>query len=149
MPTHYQGDPQIASALDVWVKLTRAVDSIASRLSARGTTGSLTITQFGVLEVLYHLGPMPQCELAGKLLKSSGNITLVVDNLEKRGLVRRVADEHDRRISRVELTPAGLALIEEIFPKHAQAVAEEFSVLTPQEQHQLGDLLRKLGKRGG
>ncbi|GIV62811.1 MAG: MarR family transcriptional regulator [Chloroflexota bacterium] len=147
MPTHYRGDPQVASALDVWIKLTRAVDSITARLSARGTTGPLTLTQFGVLEVLYHLGPMPQCELAGKLLKSSGNITLVVDNLEKHGWVRRVADQHDRRISRVELTPAGHALIEEVFPKHAQAVAEEFSVLSPQEQHQLGDLLRKLGKR--
>lgn len=147
MPTHYQGDPQITRALDVWIKLTRAADSIASRLSARGTTGPLTITQFGVLEVLHHLGPMPQCELAGKLLKSSGNITLVIDNLEKRGLVRRMPDEHDRRISRVELTPAGRQLIEEIFPIHAQAVAEEFAVLSPQEQQQLGDLLRKLGKR--
>lgn len=147
MPTHYQGEADIVNALNTWIKLTRATDSITSRLHQRNSMGDLTDSQFGVLEILRHLGPLPQCTLASKLLKSSGNITLVIDNLEKRGLVRRAPDTSDRRISRVELTAAGMQLIDELFPIHAQAVADEFSVLSLQEQHQLGDLLRKLGRK--
>ncbi|MEN4013042.1 MAG: MarR family transcriptional regulator [Chloroflexota bacterium] len=149
MPTHYQDEADVVNALDAWIKLTRAADSVTSRLHQRNSMGDLTDSQFGVLEVLRHLGSMPQCVLASKLLKSSGNITLVIDNLEKRGLVRRAADAHDRRVSRVELTTAGAQLIDELFPLHARAVADEFSVLSQQEQRQLGDLLRKLGKKEG
>ncbi len=149
MPTHYQGDPKEVQALDTWIKLTRAYESLNARLHRRGSTGNLTDTQFGVLEVLRHLGPMPQCDLAAKLLKSSGNITLVIDNLEKRGLVRREADAADRRVSRIVLTPAGSRLIDEVFPQHADAVKEEFAVLSREEQDTLGRLLRKLGKKEG
>ena len=109
--------------------------------------GGLTESQFGVLEVIRHLGPLPQCDLAAKLLKSSGNITLVIDNLEKRNLVRREADPKDRRVSRIFLTPAGQALIDEIFPQHAATVADAFSVLTAEEQAALGAMLRKLGRQ--
>ena len=147
MPTHYQGDPKEVQALDTWIKLTRAYESLNTRLHRRGSTGSLTDTQFGVLEVLHHLGSMPQCDLAAKLLKSSGNITMVIDNLEKRGLVRREADANDRRVSRIVLTAAGSQLIEEIFPQHAAAVSQEFAVLSREEQEVLGRLLRKLGKK--
>ncbi len=149
MPTRYQGDADIVIALDTWIKLTRAADSITSRLHQRSSMGDLTDSQFGVLEILRHVGPLPQCTIAGKLLKSSGNITLVIDNLEKRGLVRRTPDAHDRRVSRVELTATGVGLIDELFPLHARAVADEFAVLNRQEQRQLGDLLRKLGKKEG
>ncbi len=148
MPSHYDGDPKEQLALDTWVKLTRAADSFGSRVNT-GTMGDLTVSQFGVLEVLHHLGAMPQCTLAAKLLKSSGNITMVIDNLEKRGLVKRVADPQDRRVSQVTLTEQGSQFIAEIFPLHAKAVAEEMSVLNPEEQAQLGYLCRKLGKKEG
>lgn len=147
MPTHYHGKKEEVLALDTWIKLTRAVDSLNSRLNQHGTLGGLTESQFGVLEAICHLGPLPQCTLAAKLLKSSGNITVVIDNLEKRALVRREADPNDRRVSRVTLTPQGQTLIDEIFPLHAAAIAEEFSVLTSAEQEQLGVMLRKLGLR--
>ena len=87
-----------------------------------------------------------QTEICSKLLKSSGNTTLVVDNLEKHGLVQRQRDEHDRRVIMVQLTEAGRALIADLFPTHATVVAEELAVLTPEEQRQLGDLCRKLGR---
>lgn len=146
MPTHYQGDPEHIRALNTWIKLTRATESIAARLNHEKTIGKLTLTQFGVLDVLRHLGPLPQCDIAAKLLKSSGNITLVIDNLEKLDLVRRGPDPNDRRISRVALTPAGQQLFDEVFPNHAAAVAQELSRLSPKEQETLGVLLRKLGK---
>jgi MarR family transcriptional regulator, 2-MHQ and catechol-resistance regulon repressor len=147
MPTHYQGDPKTEQALNTWIKLSRAFESVTSRLNQRSSMGDLTISQFGVLEILRHLGSMPQCDLAAKLLKSSGNITMVIDNLEKRGLVRREADEKDRRVSRVVLTPVGSQIIDSVFPQHAAAVRDELSVLTHEEQETLGHLLRKLGKK--
>jgi MarR family 2-MHQ and catechol resistance regulon transcriptional repressor len=109
----------------------------------------LTVSQFGVLESLYHLGPMCQSDIGAKLLKSSGNITLVIDNLEKRGLVRRERDSDDRRMVIVSLTKKGRELIERIFPGHVAAILEEMSILTPTEQETLGRLCRTLGKQKG
>jgi MarR family 2-MHQ and catechol resistance regulon transcriptional repressor len=81
------------------------------------------------------------------LLKSGGNITLVIDNLEKQGLVQRERDPEDRRMIIVSLTPAGCELISKIFPAHVAAVVKELSYLTPEEQKTLGYLCRKLGKQ--
>jgi MarR family transcriptional regulator, 2-MHQ and catechol-resistance regulon repressor len=87
MPTHYNGSPEIRLALDTYIKLTRANSAFEARMLSHGDLGHLTISQFGVLEVLYHLGPQCQGALSQKLLKSTGNMTLVLDNLEKRKLV--------------------------------------------------------------
>jgi MarR family 2-MHQ and catechol resistance regulon transcriptional repressor len=145
MPTHYDGTAEEKLALDTFIKLTRATESLGARLSRRGTTGDLTVSQFGVLECLYHLGPMCQSEIGSKLLKSGGNITLVIDNLEKRDLVQRKRDPEDRRMSIVSLTEKGHTLITRLFPNHVAAIIDEMSFLTPQEQTTLGQLCRKLG----
>ncbi len=146
MPTHYSGPPQETLALNTFIKLTRSVESLTSRLSQRGTLGDLTESQFGVLETLYHLGSMCQNQIAAKILKSSGNLTMVIDNLEKHGLVRRTRDLEDRRKVQVSLTDEGRQLIEEVFPGQVAAITEEMSTLTPQEQETLGSLCRKLGQ---
>ncbi len=146
MPTHYTGDPEEVRALDAYVKLTRAVSALEARLSARGAYGELTATQFGVLEALYHLGPLCQGELSTKLLKSGGNLTFVVDNLLKLGLVARQRDATDRRRVVVTLTEAGRAWIADRFPQHATNITAEFAVLTAEEQQQLAALCRKLGR---
>jgi MarR family 2-MHQ and catechol resistance regulon transcriptional repressor len=146
MPTHYEGTEEERRALDAYIKLVRAADSVGLRSMASIQGSGLTPTQFGVLEALYHLGPMMLSELAQKHLKSPNNLTVVTDNLEKHGLVRRVRDEKDRRVIRVYLTDAGQDLIRRVFPIHARAVVAQMSVLTPEEQEQLGCLLRRLGK---
>ena len=146
MPTHYEGTPQETLALNTFIKLSRAVDSLLARLAQRGTNGGLSPSQFGVLEVLYHLGSMCQGEIGAKILKSSGNITMVIDNLEKRGLVRRIRDAEDRRKIGISLTDQGCQLIAQLLPGHVAAITAEMSVLTPQEQEALGELTRKLGK---
>jgi MarR family transcriptional regulator, 2-MHQ and catechol-resistance regulon repressor len=146
MPTHFDGPPAQKLALDTMIKLTRAADSLMARLSRRETHPALTVSQFGTLEALHHLGPLSQTEICAKLLKSGGNVTLVIDNLEKQGLVQRRRDTHDRRVVMVELTPAGLARITDIFPAHAAAVAAELAVLSDDEQRQLGALCKKLGR---
>jgi MarR family 2-MHQ and catechol resistance regulon transcriptional repressor len=145
MPTHYKGAPETVLALETYIKLTRAHSAFEARLLGRGELGTVTISQFGVLEVLHHLGPQCQGTISQKLLKSTGNMTLVIDNLEKHGLVRRNRSQEDRRQVLIELTPLGKELIEKIFPLHATAITEEMSVLTPEEQAELGRLLRKLG----
>ena len=89
MATKYKGTPAEELALNTYIKLTRATSTFETRLAHRDTIDALTHTQFGVLEALYHLGPMCQNEIGAKLLKSGVNITLVIDNLEKRILVRR------------------------------------------------------------
>ncbi len=146
MPTHYSGTPQETLALNTFIKLTRSVESLTSRLSQRGTLGELTESQFGVLETLYHLGSMCQNQIAAKILKSSGNLTMVIDNLEKHGLVRRTRDLEDRRKVQVSLTDEGRRLIAKVFPGQVTAITEEMSALTPQEQETLGSLCRKLGQ---
>jgi MarR family 2-MHQ and catechol resistance regulon transcriptional repressor len=145
MPTHYQGAPEETLALDTWIKLSRSVDSFGARLARRGTLADLTISQFGVLESLYHLGTLRQCDIGAKLLRSGSDITLVVDNLERRELVRRERDARDRRAVNVSLTDAGRDLIAGVFPKHVAAIVDEMSVLSPEEQETLGRLCKKLG----
>src|SRR4051794_22640586 len=89
--------------LNTYTKLMRAAESVTSRVNRSMSPFNLTISQFGVLEALFHKGPLCQRDIAAKILKSTGNITLVIDNLEKRGLVRRVRDTEDRRYLTVHL----------------------------------------------
>src|SRR5262245_19850379 len=111
MGTRYQGNKEEVRALNSLIKLVRAANSVNARLSHTMAEADLTESQFGVLESLLHLGPLHQCDLGEKLLRSSGNITMVVDNLEKRGLVERRREKEDRRFVKVHLTDAGRKLI--------------------------------------
>ena len=144
--THYTGKPQEQRALDAYVKLMRAAESVTARVNRRLDAAGLTISQFGVLEALYHLGPLVLSDLARKILKTSGNITMVVDNLEKRGLAERCPDATDRRFRRVSITPKGRKLIASIFPAHAREITQAMSALSPGEQGTLASLCRKLGR---
>jgi MarR family transcriptional regulator, 2-MHQ and catechol-resistance regulon repressor len=145
MPTHYKGTPQEELALNTYIKLSRATSAFESRLAVYRNLEGLTVTQFGVLEVLFHMGSMCQNEIGHKLLKSGGNMTLVIDNLEKRQLVRRERKSDDRRMIMVNLTDEGRKMITRIFPHHVEAITREMNVLTPDEQATLGRLCRKLG----
>ena len=144
-PSRYRGDRVERLALSTYLKLTRASETLWNRLAPGLQDHKLTPSQFGVLEALYHLGPMHQCELGERILKSSGNMTLVIDNLEKRGLVRRERSVEDRRFIQVHLTEDGERLIRRVFPMHADAITRQLAVLTQEEQRALGNLCRKLG----
>jgi MarR family transcriptional regulator, 2-MHQ and catechol-resistance regulon repressor len=148
MPTHSQGSKETVRALNAFINLARASDSVFGRLSLDLESHGLTTGQFGVLETLFHLGPMCQKALGDKLLRSGGNVTLVVDNLEKRGWVRRERQTDDRRLVVIHLTPSGRRLIARVFPLHARSIVREMSRLTPREQEALREFCRKLGKGG-
>lgn len=145
MGTHYKGSRAEIRALDVFIKLMRATNSLMAPLERRLEEDGLTGTQFGVLETLFHLGPLCQKEIGRKLLTSGGNVTTVVDNLERRGLVERIRSEEDRRFVTVHLTEAGRELIARLFPVHARRITRALSVLSPAEQEDLARLCKKLG----
>jgi MarR family transcriptional regulator, 2-MHQ and catechol-resistance regulon repressor len=148
MPTHYRGSEAEVRALNAYINLVRASDSVLGKLSAKLEPTGLTTPQFGILEAIYHLGPMCQKALAEKLLRSGGNVTVVVDNLEKRGWAHRKRQDDDKRMVEIHLTPRGRALVARVFPKHVEQIANELSVLEPEEQDALRRICRKLGKGG-
>lgn len=147
MPTHFDGTKEQKNTLNTFIKLMRATESLNQRLCRHLSEANLTISQFGVLEALLHLGPQNQKELGQKLLKSGGNITLVIDNLEKSGFVNRKKDQNDRRALIVELTVQGKSFIEDFFPKHLNKISEEFSVLDDKEKKELARLCKKIGMK--
>ena len=133
--------------LDTFIKFLRAQSSLTNALDAEGTIPKgMTLSQFGVLEALYHLGPLTHGEIAAKILKSPGNLTMVIDHLERDGLVKRRPVAGDRRAVSVALTPSGEQRIKSIFPGHAEAIRRVLGVLSQEELKQLGELSRKLGK---
>jgi MarR family 2-MHQ and catechol resistance regulon transcriptional repressor len=148
MSVRYRGNKAEARALRTYVKLMRAAESVTARTHRHLSSTGLTISQFAVLEALYQLGPLSQRKIGQKILRSSGNITMVIDNLEKSGLVRRERNEADRRFFIVHLTDKGYNLINKIFPPHAAVIAEDLGVLTAAEQDALGRLCKKLGLSG-
>ena len=149
MATHYRGSAQEKAALDAYIKLMRAADSVTARLDPLMRAADLTVGQFGILEALLHLGPLCQRDLGRKLLRSGGNVTVVVGNLARRGLVRRERRADDRRFITVTLTEKGRRLIGGIFPRHVRHVVRELSVLSLSQQAELGRLCRQLGHAGG
>ena len=147
MATHYQGSPEEVAALDAYINLMRAAESVTGRLQSVMASVGLTIGQFGMLEALLHLGPLCQGDLGRKLLRSNGNVTVVVNNLARRGLVRRARRRDDRRFVTVTLTDRGRRLITDLFPRHVALVVGEMSMLSRREQAELGRLCRLLGRR--
>jgi MarR family transcriptional regulator, 2-MHQ and catechol-resistance regulon repressor len=146
MPTHHRGTEVERSALDAYIKLIRAASAVNAQLFPRlQADHGITPSQLGVLEALLHLGPMPHCALATKLLVSPSNLTTVIDNLERDGLVRRERDAVDRRVSITSLTAAGEARVAEFFPQHVQRLARAMSGLDHTEQAALARLCKKLG----
>jgi MarR family 2-MHQ and catechol resistance regulon transcriptional repressor len=136
-----------ARMLNAYIRFLRAAESVTARIHRDLPKYHLSFSQYGALEALYHLGPLCQRDLATKLLKSARNITMVVDNLEKRGLVRRERDAQDRRFLHVHLTATGARLFEEVFPGIKAEIVAEMGALSDEERDQFGAFCLRLGKR--
>ena len=145
MPTKFKGTRTETTALNAFIKLMRGADSLNSRLMPVIEQHGLTFSQFGVLEALYHVGPLRHTELAQKILRSGGNLTLVAKNLERNGWVKPVPSPEDRRVRRLALTSKGKSLIEKAFRDHVANLVQQMSALTAAEQEELGRLAKKLG----
>jgi len=145
MPTHFEGTDSQRRALNLFIKLHRAADTISDRSLHPVIKVGLTPSQFGILETLYHLGPLKASQLADKHLKSRNNFTLVIDNLERMQLVTRCRNTEDRRMVTVSLTDLGRQKVQEALPPFVEALEANVAVLTPEEQEQLCNLLKILG----
>lgn len=146
MSKHFKGMPAEERALNTYVKLARAANTALAYARVGLDDAGLSQGQFAVLEALYHVGPLYLGDLARRILTSSGNLTLVIDNLEKRGLAKRTQQDRDKRYVQATITPTGRRLIAKIFPEHARRITEVMGRLSSGEQEELGALCRKLGK---
>lgn len=145
MGTHYRGTATEVRALDAYVKLMRCADSVQGGLERALAAAGVSEGQFGILEVILHLGPMSPTDLRRRVFRSGGNVTMVTDNLEKRGLVERRRDDKDRRRLTVHLTPEGRRVVKRLFAPHLARIVSVFSNLSTAEQEELARICKKLG----
>jgi MarR family transcriptional regulator, 2-MHQ and catechol-resistance regulon repressor len=138
-------DGILGTSLKLWIVLARAYESMAKHVAADVAQHGLTIPEFGVLEVLYHKGRQLQGEIQKRVLVSSGGTTFLMDRLVAKGLVERQECPGDRRARYAALTPAGAALMAEVFPIHAARIARAVSGLSAPEQKLLTGMLKQLG----
>lgn len=131
--------------LKVLVTLSRATQAVHKRSIKIFNEGGLTSAQFAVLEVLYHKGDLRISEIIEKILSTGGNMTVVINNLEKEQLVEKHIDVEDKRVTLIRITEKGKKKIEDIFPVHLRELEQQFSVLTAAEKKTLRTLLKKLG----
>jgi MarR family 2-MHQ and catechol resistance regulon transcriptional repressor len=145
MGTHYKGSRKETDALNSYIKLIRAAESLNSKINLELSEHDLTESQFGVLDALLHLGPLKQKEIGKKILKSGGNITMVIDNLEKQDLVQRKRGEKDRRHFIVHLTVKGKNNILDVLPYIIEIIKKHFDILNSAEQKEFQRLCKITG----
>ena len=145
MPKRYGGTDAEKLQIDAYVKMMRCADTVQNQLARNVEAHGITLSQLGVLEILLHHGEQNQKSLAQKMLRSGANMTTIIDNLEKRGIVARTRSGDDRRQIMITLTPAGKKLIEDLFPLHLQNIFRMMSVLSADELELYARLSRKLG----
>jgi MarR family 2-MHQ and catechol resistance regulon transcriptional repressor len=105
----------------------------------------LTETQFFMLDVLYHLGSMNQKDLGKKISRSEGNITMVVNNLEKQKLIKKKQSEDDKRVYIIKLRNEGKELYERVFPKFLKIIMSEFEGIKEKEHKEFQKVCKKIG----
>lgn len=135
-----------SSALKLWVVLAKAQQALYRHAEADVARHGLRMTEFAILEALYHKGPLLLGDLQRRILVSSGGVTYLVDRLTTKGLVERVDCATDRRARYAALTDAGEALIARVFPEHQRAIEQATAALTTAEQEALSSQLRSLGR---
>ncbi len=136
-----------SAALKFWIVLAKAHQSVFAFAEADVARHGLTMTEFGILEALYHKGPLLLGDLQRRILVSSGGVTYLVDRLTAKGLVERMDCAEDRRARYATLTNAGAELIARIFPEHKKAIEEATAELSEGDLREMTARLRSLGRR--
>ena len=129
--------------LSTLVVFTRAEHTIHKKEFETIKESGLTPAQFGVLEALYNKGDLRIKELIEKILTTSGNITVVIKNLEKDGLIKKNPDPEDKRSCIISLTTKGKDVIEDVLPNHIKNIKNIFEILTDDEKTTLKNILKK------
>ncbi len=137
----------VPKADHVWLVMMKAMRALTRYAAAGIEETGLGLSDFGVLEVLLHKGPLPVNTIGPVVDLTAGSISIAVDRLFAKGLVNRVESAEDRRVRIVSLTPRGKALIESAFREHSGQMKKVFSELSPEELCGLEVALKKVGKR--
>lgn len=132
-------------SLKLFIVINRALEELRKKATEDVKRHALNLTEFAVLELLYHKGPQPIQVIGKKVLLASSSITYVIDKLEGKNLIAREACPKDRRVINVTLTDEGDALIKQIFPEHRRAITEMFDSLTIEEKETAIKLIKKIG----
>ena len=131
----------------VWLVMIKAMHAL-TRYAAAGIEGTgLGNSDFRVLEVLLHKGPLPVNTIGPIVNLTPGSISIAVERLVEKGLVSRVESAEDRRVRMVALTPTGKNLIVAAFQKHAAQMRRVFSELSAEELRDFEMALKRIGKR--
>ncbi|KOP81878.1 MarR family winged helix-turn-helix transcriptional regulator [Cytobacillus solani] len=136
---------QVNQSLKLFIVLSRAYRAVNENVNKLIQTYGLNPTEFAVMELLYHKGDQPLQQIGGKILLASGSITYVVDKLEQKGLLKRVACPKDRRVTYAQITEKGKSFIEDVFPDHAKQINMLMSELSEDEKESVITILKKLG----
>ncbi|MFJ7639295.1 MarR family winged helix-turn-helix transcriptional regulator [Peribacillus sp. NPDC097264] len=139
------GNDSIQQSLKLFIVMSRAHRSINDIVNKHIAEAGLNPTEFAVLELLYHKGDQPLQQIGGKILLASGSITYVVDKLEQKEFLQRIACKDDRRVTFAKITDKGKAFIEDVFPDHEKRIDDVMSVLTKEEKETAIELLKKIG----
>lgn len=139
----------ITQSLKLYIVLSRAYKAINEQVNKLIQENGLNPTEFAVLELLYHKGDQPLQQIGGKILIASGSITYVVDKLEQKEFLQRVACPSDRRVTYAQITDKGKAFIENVFPEHEKNIHDLMSRLSDSEREEAIRLLKKLGLPSG
>lgn len=136
--------PSQEPCVQAYVRLVRSAEALHADVSRGLAVDGLTASQFSAMKVLRIHGKLAQRDIAQYILKSGGNITVLVDNLEREGFVTRERDTTDRRVVYVSLTSEGEAMFDRLYPGHIERICEAMSGLTDAESSQLTMLLQKV-----
>ena len=135
------------TGVHLWLILLKAYHSVLHYASAHLAGTGLGDSDFRVLEVLLHKGPLPVNAIGPKVFLTPGSISIAVDRLCDKGLVTRTESPTDRRVRVVALSGEGRALIKRLFKVHAKEMEALADVFSPGERLRLMNALRQLGKR--
>src|SRR4051812_28515881 len=135
----------IQRSLKLFIVLSRAHRSVNDVVNKHIAEQGLNPTEFAVLELLFHKGDQPLQQIGGKILLASGSMTYVIDKLEKKEYIRRVACADDRRVTFAQITEKGKKLIEQVFPAHHNEIDRIMSVLSEEEKDTAIELLKRIG----
>jgi len=130
-----------------WLVMMKAMRALTRYAAAGIEETGLGLSDFGVLEILLHKGPLPVNTIGPIVDLTPGSISIAVDRLFAKGLVSRVESSEDRRVRIVALTARGKALIDSAFRKHSGQMRKAFAELSPEELRSLEAALKKVGKR--
>jgi MarR family transcriptional regulator, 2-MHQ and catechol-resistance regulon repressor len=145
MSTHYKGSPRENLVLDTYIKFSRANNTLNNIMRRNIEDQGNTLSQFGVLEILAHIGPLSVKDISQKILLTTSNLVTVIDNLVKQEMVLRVPCEHDRRSVIIHLSPKGAETIQPIFRNHLDELMQCFSTFDDTQLKTLGSLSKDLG----